>query len=375
VIAALAESEERYRTLVEGVRRYAIYTLSPDGTIQTWNRGIEELLGYTREEIVGSSGDRCFTPEDLARGAFQTDLADAARDGESNQDRSALHKDGHHFAVNDIVTALRTSSGVLIGFAKITRELYASGAEHPATADAAAEPEVQLARAMGLLHLEIEHRRRLEVSLLTAVEEERQRLGQDLHDGLCQYLGGLALMTAKHAQTLAGIPGPQLAAEEIAHLLRGAIDVTRNIAKGLHPVTLSSKGLPAALAELAERVPSNVIFDWPESERLDLDPAVALHVYRIAEEALGNALRHADPQNVVMRLTLPADGCIALLIEDDGCGFDVTRRSSGMGLSNMKYRASAIDGSLTVESRAGAGTRIRCDFPLREGRANAALCR
>jgi signal transduction histidine kinase len=157
--------------------------------------------------------------------------------------------------------------------------------------------------------------------------------------------------------------------------MRGAIEVTRNIAKGLHPVTLSSKGLPAALAELAERVPPNVIFDWPQSERLDLDPAVALHIYRIAEEALGNALRHADPQNVVMRLTLPADGCIALLIEDDGCGFDVTRRSSGMGLSNMKYRASAIDGSLTVESRAGAGTRVRCDFPLREGRANAAFCR
>jgi hypothetical protein len=179
--------------------------------------------------------------------------------------------------------------------------------------------ETQLARAVALLHLEVEHRRSLEVALLTAVEEERQRLGKDLHDELCQYLGGLALMASKLAKTLPAEPGHGRGeAEELAHLLRGAIDVTRNLAKGLHPITLGAQGLPAALAELASRVPTNVTFDWPHSERLDLDPGVALHVYRIAEEALGNALRHAEPHSIIMRLSLPLDGCVALSIEDDG---------------------------------------------------------
>ena len=70
--------------------------------------------------------------------------------------------------------------------------------------------------------------------------------------------------------------------------------MARNLSRGLHPITLANEGLPAALAELAERVPKEVQFKWPKDLRLDLDPAVALHVYRIAEEAVGNAIRHSD---------------------------------------------------------------------------------
>src|SRR5215212_2403172 len=122
VVAALADSEERYRLLVEGVRRYAIYMLAPDGTVQTWNKGVQELLGYGREEIIGRSGILCFTAEDRAAGCFERELARARDSGESNQDRCALHKDGNRVAVNDIVTALYSSAGALLGFGKVTRE-------------------------------------------------------------------------------------------------------------------------------------------------------------------------------------------------------------------------------------------------------------
>src|SRR6478609_10025348 len=83
VVAALVESEERYRTLVEGVRRYAIFMLNPNGIIMTWNRGIYELLGYSREEVVGHSGSMVFTKKDQAAGTFKTELALARRSGES----------------------------------------------------------------------------------------------------------------------------------------------------------------------------------------------------------------------------------------------------------------------------------------------------
>ena len=75
VVAALVESEERYRTLVEGVKRYAIFMLNPKGIIMTWNRGIYELLGYSREEVVGRSGGMVFNKKDRAAGTFEKDLA------------------------------------------------------------------------------------------------------------------------------------------------------------------------------------------------------------------------------------------------------------------------------------------------------------
>src|SRR4029453_1969558 len=94
VVAALAESENRYRVLVESVRQYAIFMLDPMGIVITWNRGIYELLGYYREEIVGQSGAMLFNAADRAAGVFAKELAHAERSGESTIEHSSLHKDG-----------------------------------------------------------------------------------------------------------------------------------------------------------------------------------------------------------------------------------------------------------------------------------------
>src|SRR2546423_15217143 len=103
VVAALAESEERYRMLVEGVRRYAIFMLDSAGIILTWNRGMQELLGYNRDEIVGHSGAMLFD----TTGAFKKELARTKKSGESIAEHLNIHKDGSEVCVHDTTTSLR----------------------------------------------------------------------------------------------------------------------------------------------------------------------------------------------------------------------------------------------------------------------------
>jgi signal transduction histidine kinase len=135
-----------------------------------------------------------------------------------------------------------------------------------------------LASALPAIKSEVRQRRRLEADLLTAVESERQRIGQDLHDDLCQRLGGMALLVGSLAKQVAikdrGL-GAKLA--EIPALIEATIDSCRDLARGLHPITLASAGLPAALKELAERMPVNIRFVWPEGKRIPFEPNVALH--------------------------------------------------------------------------------------------------
>jgi PAS domain S-box-containing protein len=371
VVAALAESEERYRVLVEGVRRYAIFMLNPDGIIITWNRGIHELLGYERDDVIGQSGAMVFGAADRAAGVFKKELATAKRKGESALEHSNRRKDGTEIRVHDTATALRNSDGVLLGFAKVTRRL-----ETPA--DPAAEATaLELAKALATIQAEVEHRHRLEAQLLTAVEEERERLGRDLHDDVSQQLAGLAIMMgslARRVQRRDAATAERM--RELATSLSHAVAAARNLSRGLHPVTLTSHGLPAALAELSERVPKEVEFSWPQSERLDLESSVALHVYRIAEEAIGNAIRHSQAQKIRIVLQMKPQRRVALIISDDGKGFEQGVGPEGMGLQNMRYRAGAIGGTLKITAAPGQGTCVKCTLPLRHlGSGRAASSR
>ena len=154
VVAALAESEERYRVLVEAVRRYAIFMLNPKGTIMTWNAGVRELLGYERDDIVGKSGSLVFNATDRAVGAFKRELAQARRLGESSLEHAAIRKDGTEVRIHETTTALHAAEGALIGFAKVSR---LADPRHKPAADVDA---VELAKALAALHLEVEHRRK-----------------------------------------------------------------------------------------------------------------------------------------------------------------------------------------------------------------------
>jgi PAS domain S-box-containing protein len=365
VVAALAESEERYRVLVEGVRRYAIYMLDPAGVIVTWNSGVQELLGYERDEFVGKTGELVFTPADRVAGEPEKELKEAMTLGETNTNRAHLLKDGSVAEMNDLVTALHDSDRKVIGFAKVTRALQ--NEEKPGGRSAAKRPvgDKQLATALAALHVEIEHRHHLEEALLTAVEEERQRVGKDLHDDLGQQLGAIAMLADGVAKRISKTnPEDAQKAREIPRLAQNAMTTARHLAQGLHPVTLESDGLPAALAELAERVPADVEFNWPRTRRLPIEATVALHIYRVAEEAIGNAIRHAKAKKITVLLARSRPGEALLTVRDNGKGFNEGRKSKGMGLRNMRYRARIVGGSLTIETRLGGGTTVRCTMPL-----------
>src|SRR5204863_1931722 len=125
----------------------------------------------------------------------------------------------------------------------------------------------------------------------------------DLHDDLSQRLVALAMIVRKlEKQVKLGSPENRERLHELGELLSDATGVARNLSRGLHPVTLNAQGLPAALAELAARVPHHVKFSWPQSGRLELERPVALHVYRIAEEALSNSIKHAEADKITIEL-------------------------------------------------------------------------
>ena len=234
-----------------------------------------------------------------------------------------------------------------------------------------ATDETRLKAALATLQSEVRQRKRLEAELLTSVETERERIGQDLHDDLCQQLGATAMMTSVIAARVGhkdSALGQQLL--EIAKLINNTIESCRLLARGLHPITLAAKGLPAALDELAERMPVGINFRWPRGRRISLNRETALHLYRITEEAVANTVKHAQAENVTIELNV-LDGQILLAIEDDGKGFQRNSTSDGMGLRNIEYRASVIGAALTIAQREGGGTRIECRLPVTRTRVKA----
>jgi PAS domain S-box-containing protein len=211
-------------------------------------------------------------------------------------------------------------------------------------------------------------RRQLEREVLEVSNREQQRIGNDLHDGLGQELTGIALLL-RGLQNRAEREAPDLSAsiEEVALLVNDAIFTTRALARGLSPVTFDRGGIAIALDGLAQRLSAmfhiDVRCDADDTLERGLESANALHLYRIAQEAVTNAAQHGQAGNV--RIRLCPDGDRGLLrIEDDGSGFSpATLQSKGLGLRIMRYRAQMMAGSLRIESARARGTTVSCWFP------------
>jgi PAS domain S-box-containing protein len=219
---------------------------------------------------------------------------------------------------------------------------------------------------------DVTERRQLEREVLEVANREQQRIGNDLHDGLGQELTGIALLLrglGNRAEREA--PGLSPCIEEVAMLVNDAIFTTRALARGLSPVTFDRGGLSNALEGLARRLSAMFHIDVrctaDDSIDAGLESANALHLYRIAQEAVTNAAQHGHAANV--RITLTADNDRGLLrIADDGSGFNpALLQSKGLGLRIMRYRAQMMAGSLRIESARARGTTISCWFPVGAG--------
>jgi PAS domain S-box-containing protein len=209
----------------------------------------------------------------------------------------------------------------------------------------------------------------LEREILEIADREKERLGRELHDGLCQSLAGVAALSVTLSRRLAASAesAASAAAAEIAQLLNEIIGQARDLARGLGPVGLSEGGLAGALATLAV----NVEHLFEISCTLDCDSPfgglpceVKLHLFRIAQEAVQNAVTHGRADRIEIGLS-GTDKTGVLSVRDNGVGIpEGARNVDGIGLHTMAYRSHLIGGSLEVRRRTPQGTAVICAFPL-----------
>ena len=224
----------------------------------------------------------------------------------------------------------------------------------------------ELTEANKQLREEMQQRKRLEREILEISEQEQRRIGQELHDSLGQQLTGIAIMSKVLQQKLQKrLPDEAARVGEIVQLISQAIDETRQLSRGLHPVALDENGLMSALQALATTTQElfGISCDFRCDEPVLVeDASTAVHLYRIAQEAVTNAMRHAKAQRILIELR--ADERRAILsIDNDGRRFPKRLpRDKGMGLQIMSYRAEVIGGILEVHGGPTGGTRVTCTF-------------
>ena len=230
-----------------------------------------------------------------------------------------------------------------------------------------AERTWELVQANRELRDQMVERRRLEIALLQISEHERRSVGQDLHDGLCQKLTGMSFMTMALAERLKRVSMETEAEQlsQVTELLGSAVNEARDVAKGLHPVELDNEGLISALYELAEQTSAKVPCQFMCSQTIEVpDESIAQNLYRIAQEATVNAIKHAKPRQIQIHLSA-FNGCFVLSITDDGVGLPASpRKKMGMGIRLMNYRASVIGGTFSIQKNGKSGTTVTCKVPM-----------
>jgi PAS domain S-box-containing protein len=329
---ALEESEERYRRLFEESRD-AIVLTTPGGTVVDVNDAAVDLFGYSRDELLRLDAAELYAdPDERSRR-----IVPAIEEGPSSGllEAEMRHCEGHTFLATAAVTVHQNEAG------------------HP-----------ELIQA---LVRDITERRRLEEELLQVQDEERQRLGKELHDGVCSTLTAVNIKVSTAAAELRddkSIDPSDL--DEVSEYVKLAADEARAISHGLSPVGMEG-GLLSALENLASQmeVRGELICSFEVVGSVpDLSEETATHLYRIAQEATTNAVKHAEAGHVWIRLEAD-DETLVLTIRDDGPGF-ASSESEGMGLGmrTMRYRANIVDASLTTEDALDGGALIRCELPL-----------
>lgn len=347
---ALLQSEERFRSLVEGVKDYAIYALDTAGRVVSWNKGAERIKGYTREEVIGKHFSIFYPPEEVTAGKPDRDLKIAAAEGRF-EDVGAwrMRKDGSRFYANLLISAIRDKDGILRGFTKITRDI---------TDRKRAEDAV----------------RQLSGRILRLQDEERRRIARELHDSTAQVLTALSMnlsLVAKCEAVASNPQASQLLAESEA-LATQASDEIRNISHLLHPPDLDAVGLVAALrwyaGRFGQRTGIGVRLKTPtDLQRLPQQYELAL--FRVAQESLTNVQRHSGSKVVTVRM-IQHHNAVELQIEDKGRGMPAgivqpgqkSVECLGVGIAGMRERVQQLGGQLQLTS-SPRGTKVRVIIP------------
>lgn len=332
----LAESQARTEAILE-TSVEGIITIDKQGIIQSFNHAAEEMFGYNAEEVIGENVSI------LMPSPYQEE------------------HDGY------MQNYLETGERKIIGIGREVRGLKKDGTVFPIEL---AVDEVKFGDKVfftGMIK-DISDRRALENEVLKRAENERHYIGQELHDSLGQMLSGIGLISRNLARKFKanGLPAADEIVE-IADMIKEADELARNLAHGLAHIDLENEGLKVAINRLCERFEkvSDVrceceFFNDIFSEKQN----VSLHFYRITQEALNNAMTHAEAKNVSVRFEVN-ENYLQLIVEDDGIGFpDKEKIEDGMGIKTMRYRAHTLGGTLKINRTADEWTQIICTVPV-----------
>lgn len=321
-----------------------VMLVTEEGTILFANPALEKLFGYSSGELNGCNAQiLSFRSSANFQGLLRTVFDGTTDDRTSIIDLEGRRLDGSMCPVQGYFSQMMLG-GVRCVVAVIT---------------------------------DISERKQLEREVMQVATRVQQRIGSDLHDGLGQQLAGVAMMLQGLGQRVAKSGNSSLNSEveDVVQLVNAAIRSTRSLARGLSPVRASREGLLEGFEELVnqvlERYRIRVQMELSLPEEMSVDENTATNLYRIAQEGVLNAARHADATQILLRLRV-AGPDVELLVIDDGAGFDpLTFSRGGMGLRIMRFRAQLIGGYLSVESRPGAGTTLRCRCPVKPSKEAA----
>jgi PAS domain S-box-containing protein len=225
-------------------------------------------------------------------------------------------------------------------------------------------------RCVLLMTQEFTDLHRLKQDVVAISEEERKRFSRDLHDSHCQDLTAIAFFAETIAATLDS-KAPESAGQirELGDMVRRSAENVHSLAAGLSSQQVEQSGLAEALKDLAARTSQR--FGLACCAKVDQsyqfrDTVLAVHLYRIAQEATSNAAKHSHAKKIDIKLRLEGDLGV-LQIEDDGDGFSAEKKPNGLGLRTMEYRAAVIKGTLNIDSKSGIGTVVSCSFPASAG--------
>jgi PAS domain S-box-containing protein len=326
----LREQEALLRTLVENAAD-GIVTFDEAGIIHAANRAAAKLLRTSAQALVGQRIDDYFESPILS--------FEEGREAIQGRARSAC------------------------------RILPPAG--HPVPCEIAiSEIPGPMSRLFAAFIRDVREQRRLQRQVLETADREQRVIGQELHDGIGQTLVGLSFLSSSHARRLDTTRHAEApAAAELAQGIAAASSELRTIARGLVPYRANAANLAEVLSDLAattaKRAGIEITYTAPPGTGRALeDDDAAAHIYRIAQEALANAIRHADATRIDLDLRCEA-GRFVLTVADNGRGeFEPNARTRGLGLRTMAYRAALIGAILDVEANPGQGTRIRCTVAL-----------
>ena len=343
------DSCERLHRVTDSLDDVAIISMDTEGKVQDWNPAAEAMFEFKEEEMLGKSADVIFTPEDRAMHQPDKERTSALKSGRASDERWNIRKDGTRFFASGVVVPLFRGE-VHQGFAKIARDL---------TESIHAESN----------RIELEMLKRL----VDALESERQRLARDLHDTIGQSITALRLKLESLFVEETVQPAHKRVLERTKKLAEKLDDDISFLTWELRPTALDNLGLRRALekyiGEWSKTYGIEVEYHAVKGRQEHVRPEADINLYRIAQEALNNVLKHAKAKKAEVILEFSNDD-IVLIVEDDGRGYNPSRQTSGstsgsgLGLIGMRERAALLGGTLVIESRKGKGTTVIARVPL-----------